>query len=227
MGIVNKSNVIKKVPMNYQMDLSVPDDIVPTSLRIPKTLRFAHGCVNCEWRDYGLCPHNFLRGRGHSEKDNTHANGICGKRINYLLGFLPMEILESKKRISYPMWKSYFNEGLGQIEHLESKGKLDSLRLDLKDMTSKLESLRNDSGSSKDEISEKQKEITRLEKKVTKAREEWFQIWDRVSKTDERRADREHVKKVEMDVRKTMSLTDMHSVMRGDVQEAEYKEEDE
>ena len=85
-------------------DKSIPDEGKPMHLEkrsLPSTAVRLYGCVNCEWKDTELCEFEFKTGKGNHTRKNTHTNGICPNRRNYLLSFSDSD----KKIIPFKEWQ--------------------------------------------------------------------------------------------------------------------------
>lgn len=75
------------------------------NIKLPVKVNKMFGCANCEWINTFECPYGYTTGKKH-HKD------ICPKRLSHLKGFMPEHI----KKITYPVWESYYNHGLAQAQ---------------------------------------------------------------------------------------------------------------
>jgi len=199
---------------------------------MPKQVKLQYGCINCEWRDAGICRHGFKRG----SKEN-YPKGICHHRMQYLAGFVVgLESYTAHKRVTFSQWMSAMIQMNASRQHLREDHRLKLLQYDLdtleldcreyaKSTLSHEERLVDvfDKDVRVSELSDNnkiyKKMLNKLNRKKTElhyARTEWLGLIDKMSKQSSNQLDREQPKKVEIDVKQTMSLEDRHRIMAGD-----------
>lgn len=171
---------------------------------IPRQACLMHGCVSCDWRVIGLCPHGFRKGSGHAEDKNCHAEGICKERVNYLASF-------NRKKVyhNFVEWQLDFNKGLASVQMRD-----DFIRL--KESESKLSVLQGEiSKLEGDGKKEMVKELNRAVQDRALARQEWFQLWKELTHFEDNAVTRESPKKVEVE-HTHITISDIHRILRNE-----------
>lgn len=191
-------------------EANYPGESESRAMYLPNTAKLNYGCMHCEWKKFANCPHGYKTGKGFELKRNVHTAGICKARINYLLSFSR----GYSKRPSYTLWRRDFNAGMADVKLKEDWYKLNEVENELLTLEEKKDP-------------EDKKLIQELETKRRTLRGEWQTLWKDLIDMDDKQIGRETVKKIEVEQRKSMNLNDIHSVMRGDAVEAEYKVEEE
>lgn len=166
---------------------------------IPSQTKRLQGCINCEWRGTQMCPFGFKRGSGIKLRKNIHDNGICKMRENYLLGFYRGE----KEKPSFTEWVMDYNQGIAQMQLQEDFKKLKEYEIEISKLTDK---------------EEKEDMATAM----MNHREGWFKLWKSLMDFDDKRVERETPKKIEVK-HESMSLSDIHRVMKESSVEADFK----
>lgn len=192
-----------------------------TALVLPVTAQRMYGCSNCEWKIVGLCPHDFQKGKGFKEKNNCHPKGICMERINYLLSFTHGE----EKRPSFYKWQLDFNKGLAQIQMNEEFAKLKLIESKLQEALSSYDKAVE--AGDVDAIKDARRYLNHVSGMKCQLRNDWFNLWDKLTKLDDAQVDRETPKKVDITTRDSIPLSRIHEIMRGETIEAQFKIEKE
>lgn len=190
---------------------------------IPLQARKLFGCHNCEWRGTSLCPFGIKRsvrlGR------ISHSEGICEMRLNYLKSFYR----GSRERPTYTEWINDYNQGVAQLQLQDDLVKLKRIEEKLKEYEDDGEEfLAVVSGKDgvESESAKKYKVLTVLR---SSAREDWFNLWKLLMDNDQKRMDRETPKKLEIDNKSTISISDFQKLVKradGKIVDAEYDEID-
>lgn len=193
-------------------------DVIPQVMGLPKTAQFKHGCINCEFRTYGLCPFGFdkdsknfhvLQKQTHVPREKNvlmneitkHAY-ICSFRINYLLSFVDTH---HGGALTYTKWLESFNRGMAQAVLMDDFQKLKSIELKLSELNDKIEIGDMDS---------KDPAYYNVQARRDTYRMEWQTLWDKLMKHLDRKLDRESTKKFEIDTVRKIQISDINRIIR-------------
>ena len=189
-----------------------------------------YGCVRCDWRGTWKCPYGFKSGRGYVLKDNMHVAGICTERKNYLLSFSRGYV----KRPSFAVWHKDFL--VGQAAHQVSKdgNQMEEIEAQLHDLLSSPPMGYKDYQDATKPIDKEaikvfkayERQIQGLKVDLMNKRKEWHGLWKDVVAVEDKQIDRETPKKLEVEHHRTIPLSQMHAIMRGDAVDAEFEEVD-
>lgn len=98
------------------------------ALALPHQAKRLYGCSNCEWKGTKLCPYGFKKNGPASQ--NTHVNGICKDRENYLLNLSRLD----EPRPTFSKWLLGYQKTIATVQNsrdyhklLEIQDKLDAL----------------------------------------------------------------------------------------------------
>lgn len=190
---------------------------------LPRQAKILYGCLNCEWRNSGVCPFEYKAGR--ATKSNTHTDLICRERGNWLMS---LGGVSSGKQPSWSKWQADFNRSMGQVVLNSDYFMIQKLEGELQDL------IKEESGivaqadgivilKEREEFMKPfQAKINILEERKRALRQEFFLLWRELAKVDESRLNREAPKRIDLNVRTRVNLSDIHSIMRGeDIIEAE------
>ena len=160
------------------------DNKLDKRYQLPAKVKRMFGCRNCEWYNTFECPYKFNKGQ-------IHTDGICPKRTNHLMQFVPDHI----KHTTYPVWEAYYNHGMAQSQLNKDYQIYMRLFMEYKKKA--------DAGI-EDDI---------LLMKVRMAREDWERMLRTKLKYNEKLLDRETPKKVEMEHR-LVKPTDVNDLIQ-------------
>ena len=176
---------------------------------LPLGVQYRLGCINCEFRDMGICPFGFRRGNGYYESKNSHTRGICEFRRGYLKSFIRDDNI---KNISENRFWLDYNKGIAQDQLQKEQASLFNLNKELEMLTS--------SGAERSKINS-------VKKEYYKAREQWFDLWKGVAQLEDRSVDRDTPKTVNLN-NNTISVSQFQNMINGireeDIIEGEFEE---
>lgn len=184
---------------------------------LPGGVEFTYGCRNCEWKGLGMCPYGL---NGWNDKI-LEPEGICDERRAYLKGFYRGE----KRDMTFTEWEADYNQGVAQKAFQQSYKRLEILRGEIDEQNKNIERMRSEGvAPDEDDFKKAQKHLKFLMKRFENEREFWHRLWKDLRNFQETRLNREAPKKVEVTHKDSLSLNDIHRVMRGDVVDAEFTE---
>lgn len=149
----------------------------------------SHGCLNCIWKSNGQCINNF----NDSQSLPEH---ICQEYLDFLLSFA------DDNDSSSALWEK-FNIYLARLQTLEDYK-------DYKHLEFTISKAELDTNTSKEELREL--EIKRASMKLW-----WLRMNDLVTKSLGRVVDRESRSKDVETIKKTISISDLNKVIRGEL----------
>jgi len=200
----------------------IPTDITDSdsmATRLPAQARNHYGCIRCEWRGTWKCGYGFLAGRGNPLDSNSHVDGICPERMNYLLSF-------SRGYAKAPTFSQWQKDYLvGKAAYQEQKD-FDGMQ-DLCDRLAELES--NPITELDDEaiVKDYKARLAELRKLVRQKRSEWHGLWKDVVAVEDRQVERETPKKIEVTERRLFGISDINRIVKeldsGKVVDADYE----
>jgi hypothetical protein len=205
---IGTENVIAKP--NY------PQPIESEATQLPHTASRLYGCMNCDWKSFGMCPFGYVRGTGHNLKDNHHAQWICQDRRNYLLSFVPpsLSAKPGKKyvRVKYGDWKKYYLEGIAVIQSMEDWQLMKQRENELRDYETELRKLEYDklSKEKKKQHWLKHQDLLRLR---MYARKDWERLNKALLNSVHKDLDRNTPKKLDITMQEKPSLRDIWSAI--------------
>lgn len=201
------TNSIKGVALTNDGYLAKP---IGNSTHLPLQAQRLYGCVNCEWRGTDMCPFGFKKGRGCDLKDNTHSEGICSHRKNWLLSFSQ----SYSSRPTYAEWKDDFNDAMANVMMHSDYFKIQEIEKKIADLTVEMKALEDEGSIGESE--DKQKEIRQLDKLRRDARADWFLVWNKLREYSQKKLDRDKPKEINLNVN-NMGLNDIHRLMRNEI----------
>jgi hypothetical protein len=102
--------------------------------RLPSRARRTYGCLQCDWKEKGLCRYKYKAGKGNKIRENMHSNGICQARTNHLKSYYT----GNKKTPTYTEWQLDYNNAQAQNKHNETQEKLKAVEKELNEMRKQL-----------------------------------------------------------------------------------------
>ena len=205
-------NVDPNYPEKYDLSETLP---------LPKQAKILYGCLNCEWRQSGVCPFEYDAGR--ATQSNVHRGLICQERTNWLVSLGGV----SDARIGFTRWQANFNRCMGQVVLNRDYFMIQRLEGELQELLDEEGKLLKDC-SSGDDLEGVQKRIDVIAERKSALRTEFFLLWREIAKVDESRLNREAPKKIDLNVSGKLNLSDIHSIMRGsdEIVDAEFEEKE-
>jgi len=188
----------------HAMTVKIPDAVDGYVEFVPVQARKMFGCLHCEWKSTPLCPFGFKRGVGLSVKKNSHVEGICQERINYLASFGR----GYKKKPTFAEWhKDYM---VGKASALEGKdySDMEALYEKIIELNSKTEFVDEDDKKRHD------KDVKVLKIELKSKRSDWHSIWKDIVAIEDRQVERDTPKKIETTERTVVSLSDINKAIR-------------
>ncbi len=170
-------------------DSSYPKRFGREEVMLPRAATHLHGCLNCEWKGSSLCSFGFKR------KDENHINGICVERVNWLKSFTRLSLREP----SFEQWRDDFNEGLGQVQMQKDFFELQLIEGRV---------------AAAEDVKLNLVDLKRLRERKVEARREWFELWGKLRVLAGKRLDREHVKRLQIDVEQKIKIGDINRILR-------------
>lgn len=188
--------------------------------RLPVGVRKLHGCKGCEWKNTSECP---VKGK------NYPSSGMCVKRAHYLASFC------SPDNNNYSTWQKNYNSAIAQStnmqdyeEYLRKKEEYELKDKEFKLFYSKWKKDYNYPDSNKRELDAvlkiESKELSACKQNYLDARDNWFSLWDKNMSYSEKSLDRSSREKTAERI-STLSLSDINSIMRGDIIDGDFKEQ--
>jgi len=166
---------------------------------LPQQAYTLYGCNSCEWKGSVACPYNIKKW-----DVRPIANNICPARIDYLKNFM-----RSKRYKSFERFQLDINKGLMNQESMDSYMSLQMLKREY------------------DKIKDTLDEELNLKwiNEINVARNDWFKAIGMVNKFEDKQVERDTPKKTEVNIRKTLTPSDLNRVLNmndDEIVDAEY-----
>jgi hypothetical protein len=219
--------------IDYVQGLKILGSNVTLSLdnlpvKVPIQAIRLYGCTNCEWKGGPKC--RFL-GKNDLVDDNHkmtmgHMNNICVDRLEFLKSYSS----GYNEKPTFTQWQRDYSLNVGNIETGAEKYRKDEIQKKLDMAIIEFEDKFQVKPDKKEEPDKYMEYVTAkvkiddLREELVKLKDTWRKLWEKTTEFADKQQDRETAKKVDMNIKKTLTLQDIHNVMAGEVIDAEVKE---
>lgn len=179
------------------------DTLVPT-----RVLRLFGSCGTCDWRGTGYCSYGIESGTGN--KNTSHPDNTCEERITFL------HLISSKDKPSYKEWQKDYEQFKLQRQSSKENIELESSELEYKILKKRLDSILKELGDSEEgqNVKSLRQQVKSAYTRMQTARQSWRDTVGINLKYLSADNDRDAPKKIEVTERRTISLEDLHNIMR-------------